>query len=586
MKNDIKEFQRTMKYVNENFKENSKEFIFIKNAIKEGFDVNNIKTSISLKKYIEDGSINEDTSKLSQDAAFKMVVKVWNKNKSEKKDNDKEYIEHIKNNMNTLFENLNSPDADEKIKDYFKTVAKFNNYSYNNIIFLHEQAKDRNRSITFVDSAKNWSEKGVSINKDEKSLKLFAPKKNYEYETETINGIEKYKKDNNGKYIFKLDDQGNKIEKGVSFILVPVFDANQTNAYEKGVVNELEYRDKNNDISDDMLKDIVEEIKTNFDVSIEMKELKDYTIGGYYEPDNKSITINSKKESNSQKVSTLFHELGHHILHNKENYDAIHLNRGIKEGEAESVAYILSSKLNIENNSELYLKTWGNDIETINKQLERITNASKNVLNKIDFDTIMEKEYYRIQSTKILENMLKNSVIDESYKDKFKNIASDDYQNRNGNYPRENIPVSINFENKDVDKFNLSISFKNTSEEVAKKWCERNITTIDNKLNYDIKVYQDGDYNNDWIEAFIKVNNPALENVSKQNNIEVKYDSTNKIIDNYSVSNNETLDDILKKIDEIQPIKLEVVKPSSNTSSNDNSNDLSDIKKRSNNHRQ
>lgn len=51
MKNDIKEFQRTMKYVNENFKENSKEFIFIKNAIKEGFDVNNIKTSISLKIY-------------------------------------------------------------------------------------------------------------------------------------------------------------------------------------------------------------------------------------------------------------------------------------------------------------------------------------------------------------------------------------------------------------------------------------------------------------------------------------------------------------------------------------------------------
>ena len=86
----------------------------------------------------------------------------------------------------------------------------------------------------------------------------------------------------------------------------------------------------------------------------------------------------------------------------------------------------------------------------------------------------------------------------ENLKEKLFNLATEDYQNRRGQYPTAGVPDTI-----DVFEYNSKIfiefSFKNTSEISADRWV-RNY--LKNKIGVDpinIDTYQDGNYQNDWV---------------------------------------------------------------------------------------
>lgn len=72
-------------------------------------------------------------------------------------------------------------------------------------------------------------------------------------------------------------------------------------------------------------------------------------------------------------------------------------------------------------------------------------------------------------------------------------FATDDYQKRRGNYPKSNVPTSI-----DAYNDTLEFSFKNTDEETDKKFvvsfCSKN-----GLVTKSISSCQDGDFHNDWI---------------------------------------------------------------------------------------
>lgn len=338
-----------------------------------------------------------------------------NNNDTSTKEKEKELLDTVNNKLEELLFNLESEDAEKEMLEFFNSVAKFNKYSMNNILFLHGQAKERGKSISFVDSAKSWKDKDVYIKKGESSYRVFAPKVSYEYETKlNEKGIMEAVKNEDGSYKLKLDEDGNKIKR-TFFIQVPVFDATQTDAFEKGVVNNLSYRNNSSEISDNMYEQLKKMVKKAYNVKIEDKKLDNFILGGYYVPSTTDIVINST-HTNSAKIATLFHELGHHLLHNKDNYEAIHLDKGIKEGEAESVSYIICSKLEIQGKSELYLKSWGNDKEVIMKQLERITGAAKDIMKNIDLENIMLDE--------ILNNV-DNKIENNNWKDR-KDLAEED----------------------------------------------------------------------------------------------------------------------------------------------------------------
>ncbi len=79
----------------------------------------------------------------------------------------------------------------------------------------------------------------------------------------------------------------------------------------------------------------------------------------------------------------------------------------------------------------------------------------------------------------------------------YASILTDDFQKRNGNYPKSGVPDTIEkLHSSDHD--GASFSFKNTSEGEAKRWVEQFVLQrglpIDN-----IHVQQDGDYDDDWV---------------------------------------------------------------------------------------
>ena len=91
----------------------------------------------------------------------------------------------------------------------------------------------------------------------------------------------------------------------------------------------------------------------------------------------------------------------------------------------------------------------------------------------------------------------------ENLKEKLFSLATNDYQNRRGQYPTGEVPDTINVFERNSKVF-IAFSFKNTSEISADRWV-RNY--LKNKIGVDpinIDTYQDGDYQNDWVVSQAK----------------------------------------------------------------------------------
>lgn len=78
-------------------------------------------------------------------------------------------------------------------------------------------------------------------------------------------------------------------------------------------------------------------------------------------------------------------------------------------------------------------------------------------------------------------------------------FATDDYQNRGGDYPRAGKPDTIS-----VYKNTLEFSFKNTSEADGKEWVEKFARRNDLPVEK-IDSWQDGEYQDDWIIVSLKI---------------------------------------------------------------------------------
>ena len=91
----------------------------------------------------------------------------------------------------------------------------------------------------------------------------------------------------------------------------------------------------------------------------------------------------------------------------------------------------------------------------------------------------------------------------ENLKEKLFSLATNDYQNRRGQYPTGGVPDTIDVFERNSKVF-IAFSFKNTSEISADRWV-RNY--LKNKIGIDpinIDTYQDGDYQNDWVVSQAK----------------------------------------------------------------------------------
>ena len=86
----------------------------------------------------------------------------------------------------------------------------------------------------------------------------------------------------------------------------------------------------------------------------------------------------------------------------------------------------------------------------------------------------------------------------ENLKEKLFSLATEDYQNRRGQYPTSDVPDTINVFEHD-NKIFVEFSFKNTSEFFADKWVCNYLRNKIDVYPFKINTYQDGIYQNDWV---------------------------------------------------------------------------------------
>ena len=84
-------------------------------------------------------------------------------------------------------------------------------------------------------------------------------------------------------------------------------------------------------------------------------------------------------------------------------------------------------------------------------------------------------------------------------------LATDDYQHRDGDYPKSNVATNIEVYEKSGGNFSITADFKNTSEARARRWFENFVDRNGLKIVSSAEAWQTGDYHNDWVCAGVIV---------------------------------------------------------------------------------
>ncbi|MDU2657287.1 MAG: LPD25 domain-containing protein [Clostridium perfringens] len=307
--------------------------------------------------------------------------------------------------------------ADEKIdkvfsspndlKEYLSFMAKFHNYSYRNSILIEEQF----RGAVAVGSFAFWKEKGYSVNKGEKGIKILVPTKlgdRFIAEDGTIKLISKASEKE--KQLIKSGDL-EIFEGAIKFKQGYVFDVSQTNIpaseLPKIFPNKwLEGDVKNYKAFYKSLEDVASKIGVKI---IEPKSELGLVKGVSY-TSTREIALNPRN-SELQNVKTLIHELAHAKLHTVETRD--NYTKEEKEFQAEMVALSVSSYfgINTEEYSLRYLSEWTKNaiFKDKEKLLKEVSTTVKEYVEIMEDSLNTERELTK-------ENELVNSLSDKNIK--------------------------------------------------------------------------------------------------------------------------------------------------------------------------
>lgn len=237
----------------------------------------------------------------------------------------------------------------EAFKQYLVFASKFHKYSFGNQILISIQ----NPVATRVASYDDWKNKfGRQVKKGAKGIKILVPifKKTEEQDTQGENKESKRLVSYRVGNVFDIaDTEGQE---------VPTFFVNL------GDQGQKEY---------EALKGIM--VNNGIKVKEEvLGSVQGVSYGGL-------VKINSTLDG-TNKFLTLIHEYAHELLHKGSENAA--LSRGIKECQAEAVAYVVGNYFGVESPvSSDYLQNWGNDSETLKANLRPVIRASQAIINQL-----------------------------------------------------------------------------------------------------------------------------------------------------------------------------------------------------------
>lgn len=287
----------------------------------------------------------------------------------------KKRIEELTDQLNSsVKEYKKSPQEHVRLLNY---MTQFKNYSIRNTMLIAAQYE----GAYGVKSYKEFQKDGYQVRKGQKSIKIMAPK------------IDKFYKTENGTYApvrYAKAEIKQKVKAGTiptkneiaGFLTVPVFDITQTNApeedYPKLYPNKPEnYTFEGSEEQLAALEETLNEYARNKGIKVTTQEI-DSSAKGLFIPALNKIVL-SKRLSDTNRLKTLLHELGHAEMHNPsataKKDPALDIPE-VREYQAEMTAYVLGKQLGLdtEESSAKYIKGWTERNEEFKNAINGIEN--------------------------------------------------------------------------------------------------------------------------------------------------------------------------------------------------------------------
>lgn len=257
-------------------------------------------------------------------------------------------------------------------QQFLDFARNLHSYSLNNLLLILSQ----NRNASAVAGFRKWKELNRQVRKGEKSLKIFGygEKKmtaDEEAEAEALN------------LPIKRNAKGDAVK--IYFPMLSVFDIAQTDLIdpEAGDPSTLAQP-----LTGDDAEGIAAAVRHYLTTQGWSVETEYITTGanGYTTTDgSKKIAIHDQLAP-AQTAKTMIHEAAHAIMHENITYTEYIEHRGIKETEAESVAYIVAATLGLDTSaySVGYVAQWSNaDTGLIKETAARVLKAAHQIIEAI-----------------------------------------------------------------------------------------------------------------------------------------------------------------------------------------------------------
>ena len=357
-------------------------------------------------------------------------------NKKSKEDKEKEVNELLKKANEGIENYFTTPEHFKELASY---MSKFYNYSFRNIFLIQEQFE----GALAVGSYAFWKEKGFTVNKGEKGIKILVPNKLSDY---FIN--EKGEEVKLSKATLEeksLIEQGEiEVRKGkLTFNQGYVFEVTQTNAKAKDLPKIFPGRWLDGEVNNyNLMYKAMENIANKIGVKIIEPKKELGAVKGVSYPVTKEVALNPRN-TQLQNVKTLIHELTHAKLHTMETRDNYTTNA--KEFQAEMAAYVVCSYFGLDTSeySFRYIKNWTKGVELKDKEKlinevretvkEYIEIIEETLINNKDKSLLLENE--NIVEKEIKDEKLRNFlgkdrvVINEITRDELEKIINESNSN-------------------------------------------------------------------------------------------------------------------------------------------------------------
>jgi len=252
-----------------------------------------------------------------------------------------------------LAEQVEALASTEAWQRFLTFATSFHNYSLNNVLLILAQRPDASRVAGF----RQWQAKGRQVRKGQKGIRILGY---------------------SSKKITVEDDNGDETERRVArFPILTVFDIGQTDPIEGAEqVDDLTAHVEGDDVTGIAAK--VTAWLTGQGWTVELEPIEG-AANGYTMTDGSKRVVIDADLGPAQAAKTTLHEAAHVILHADEPITEYVEHRGVKETEAESVAYVVAGLAGLDTSaySVGYVAGWSRGDATV------IRAAAENVMRAV-----------------------------------------------------------------------------------------------------------------------------------------------------------------------------------------------------------